>query len=64
MKGYNAFLNIEHEVEQIHATGFWSVALPKRGKLQKQAQIIRNKEKLKTVIFKHSNIQKLIEVIP
>jgi tetratricopeptide (TPR) repeat protein len=52
-KGYNAFLKMEYEVDQNTRYRVLVGWFAEKGEAAKQAQIILNKEKLKSIIFKH-----------
>jgi tetratricopeptide (TPR) repeat protein len=52
-KGYNAFLKMEYRVDQNIRYRVLVGRFAEKSEAEKQAQIIFNKEKLKSIIFKH-----------
>ena len=52
-KGYNAFLKIEYKVDQNTRYRVLVGRFAEKEEAVKQAQIILNKEKMKSIIFKH-----------
>jgi len=56
-KGYNAFLKIEYKVDQNTRYRVLVGSFAEKKGAEEQAQIILNKEKMETVIFKHPKLK-------